>query len=616
MEMFAMADMRFTPEYVKSCDMAQLQELAAALREKIISSVSKNGGHLASSLGAVELCIALHRVFDLKRDPVFFDVGHQAYAHKILTGREAAFEKLRHADGCSGFPNHDESEYDPAAAGHAGAAVSLALGRAAAKEQSNTPGVAISIVGDGSLTCGISFEALNSARSCGKRLIVILNDNQMAISPNVGGLSRCLNRIISGARYNRFRLAVKQWLSHFSSYRTLKRMINRFEDLVKGIVLPPGILFQELGLRYLGPVNGNNLAELVPMLERISRIDGPVLLHVTTRKGCGCSFAEESPQVYHGVSGFEPGTGKIPSGGGDNFSKALGRHLIKAAEQHPDIHVVSAAMLDGTGVGEFALKNPSRCHDVGIAEEHAVIFSAGLASGNMRPVCALYSTFLQRALDCIYCEVVLNRFPVIFAIDRAGAVEDGPTHHGIYDLGFLRQLPGFPIMNPANEDELGVMFDMAYNLSLPCAIRYPRGAGARYPELSEFPVVYGKNPVIRQGTGDIVIWALGAEIDTALAVADMLPEKATVVLVRFIAPFDREIAVELAEKRHYTIENHCVKGGLFTTLCETLSAVPHGRITPFGWSENEVVGHGKVSELRQKYGLDVNSIAEKIMKNE
>ena len=607
-----MSEHKFSTEYIKKCSVSELTELASEIRSQIIQSVSRNGGHLASSLGAVELCIALHRVFDLKKDPVFFDVGHQSYAHKLLTGREEAFENLRHSDGCSGFPNREESEYDPAAAGHAGSAVSLALGRAAAKLHSSESGRAIAVVGDGSLTCGVSFEGLNSAKECGKKLIVILNDNQMAISPNVGGLSRCLNRVISGARYNRFRLGVKNWLSHFSSYSKLKKMINRFEDLVKGMLLPPGILFQELGLRYLGPVDGNDLEQLVPMLERVSRIDGPVLLHVSTVKGKGYSFAEASPQEFHGVGGFDIESGKLKKSNQDNFSSAFGRQMVKMAEKHSDIEVVSAAMVSGTGLSEFAEKYPSRCHDVGIAEEHAVVFSAGLASGGVRPVCALYSTFLQRAFDCIYCEVVLNRFPVIFAIDRAGVVEDGPTHHGIYDLGFLRQLPGFVIMNPANEEELNAMFEMAYGLAMPCAVRYPRGAGARTAEVVNHPVVFGKNSVIRRNDSDIVIWALGTEIDTALEVADMLGGKITVVLVRFIAPFDKEIALEFAAKRHFTIENHCIRGGLFTTLCEALADVPHGKITPFGLPENEAISHGKVDELRKIYGLDSASIADKI----
>lgn len=605
-------NMHFTPEYVRSCDVKELESLASEIRDKIIEVTGRTGGHLASSLGAVELCIALHRVFDLREDPVFFDVGHQAYAHKILTGRLEQFERLRSIDGCCGFPNRDESEYDPAAAGHAGAAVSLALGRAVAKLHSGDSGVSIAVVGDGSLTCGVSFEGLNSAKSCGKKLIVILNDNQMAISPSVGGLSRCLNRIISGTRYNRFRLAVKEWLSHFSSYRQLKKLINRFEDLIKAMILPPGIIFQELGLRYLGPVDGNDLSQLVPMLERVSHIEGPVLLHVVTVKGYGYSFSESSPQKYHGISGFDVTSGEVKTGNGKSFSSAFGKCMVKMAEMHKDIEVVSAAMISGTGLAGFASTYPERCHDVGIAEEHAVIFSAGLASGGKRPVCALYSTFLQRAFDCIYCEVVLNRFPVIFAIDRAGIVEDGPTHHGIYDLGFLRQLPDFPIMNPATEDELDVMMEIAYGLAKPCAVRYPRGSGAKRQEINDHPVVYGKNCIIREGKSDTVLWALGPEIDVALDVADMLEESVTVVLVRFIAPFDDELALELASKRHFTIENHCIRGGLFTVLCEALSDVPHGKITPFGLPGESVVCHGKVSELRKKYGIDSENILKKI----
>ena len=594
------------PEYVKICSSAELKELAAEIRRQIIESVGRNGGHLASSLGAVELCIALHRVFDLKENPVFFDVGHQSYAHKILTGRFAQFKDLRSMNGCSGFPNRSESEFDPAAAGHAGAAVSLALGRASAKLRNNEPGVAIAVVGDGSLTCGISFEGLNSAKECGKKLIVILNDNQMAISPNVGGVSRCLNRIISGEHYNRFRRAVKSGLSHFAGFRTIKRFVNRLDDLFKGLLLPPGVLFQELGLRYLGPVDGNNIDDLVTMLERVSKIDGPIIFHITTRKGAGYKPAEEDPQRYHGVARLETAR----TGSGKSFSSAFGEKMVELAEKYPELEAVSAAMIPGTGLAGFAKKYPSRCHDVGIAEEHAVIFSAGLASGARRPVCAVYSTFIQRAFDCIYCEVVLNRFPMIFAIDRAGAVEDGPTHHGIYDLGFLRQLPDFPIMTPATEKELEQMLELAVKLDTPCAIRYPRGGGAE--NVKDFPVELGRNTIIRSGNGKIVIWAMGAEADTALAVADIIGEEVTVISVKFISPFDLELVEKYRHYRHFTIEDHSVCGGLYSTLCEALASEEHGAVTPFGWPSDEIVCHGKVSELRQKYRLTPELIAEDI----
>lgn len=597
---------------LKNCNTQELKELASEIRRQIIDSVGRNGGHLASSLGTVELCIALHKVFDLKENPVFFDVGHQAYAHKLLTGRVEKFQRLRRMDGCSGFPNRDESEYDPAAAGHAGAAVSLALGRAAAKLRNNESGVAIAVVGDGSLTCGISFEGLNAAKACGKKLIIILNDNQMAISPSVGGVSRCLNRIISGEHYNRFRRAVKHGLSHLASYRTIKRFIDRLKDLVKGVFLPPGVLFQEMGLRYLGPVDGNNLEELVPMLERVSRIEGPIILHVTTRKGAGYVHAEADPQRYHGVAKLDPDSGASPVSSGRSFSSAFGEKMVELGAIHPELEAVSAAMIPGTGLAGFARKYPLRCHDVGIAEEHAVIFSAGLASGKRRPVCALYSTFIQRAFDCIYCEVVLNRFPVIFAIDRAGAVEDGPTHHGIYDLGFLRQLPDFPIMTPANEEELGKMLELALTLDKPCAIRYPRGRGAERVE--SVPPEFGKNSVVRSGSGKIILWAMGPEIDTALEVADIIGDEVTVISVKFVAPFDLEPVEKYRKARHFTIEDHSIRGGLYSTLCEALSGKEHGVVTPFGWSADQVVCHGKVSELRQKYGLTSESIAEVVRK--
>ena len=598
--------------FVKKATSEELDGLADVLRRRIISVVGKNGGHLASSLGAVELCIALHRVFDLKRDPVFFDVGHQAYAHKLLTGRTDMFDNLRRADGCSGFPSRFESDFDPAAAGHAGVAVSLALGRAAAKSINDDPGVAIAVVGDGSMSCGVSFEGLNAAKACGRKLIVILNDNQMAISPNVGGLSRCLNRVISGRRYNLFRKAVKAGLRNFAGFNAVKRFINRIEDIIKGMLLPPGVLFQELGLRYIGPVDGNDLSKLLPMLDRVSRIEGPVLLHVTTRKGRGYAPAEKSPQDFHGVSGFDVSSGKLPVPSEDTFSTVFGRCMVSLAAEDDSIETVSAAMISGTGLLEFSRRYPERCHDVGIAEEHAAVFASGLASGGRKPVCAMYSTFLQRAFDCIYCEVILNRFPVVFAIDRAGVVEDGSTHHGIYDLGFLRQLPDFPIFNPARPEELEVMLKMALDLNAPCAIRYPRGAGAKRRENSKIRIAYGKNHLVQSSESDIVIWALGAEIDTALSAAALLDEKVNVVLVHFIAPFDKVLAEELRYKRHFTIEDHCVRGGLYSTLCETLADGPHGSITPFGWSSDAVIGHGTVTQLRSLNGLDAENIAVKI----
>jgi 1-deoxy-D-xylulose-5-phosphate synthase len=363
-------------------------------------------------------------------------------------------------------------------------------------------------------------------------------------------------------------------------------------------------------LRYIGPVDGNNLDELVPMLERVSKIDGPLILHVTTRKGAGYLPAEEDPQRYHGVSKLEPDTGFSPVSGGRSFSSAFGDKMVEMAEKHPDLEAVSAAMIPGTGLSAFYRKYPLRCHDVGIAEEHAVIFSAGLASGKRRPVCAVYSTFIQRAFDCIYCEVVLNRFPVIFAIDRAGAVEDGPTHHGIYDLGFLRQLPDFPVMTPANEEELGRMLELAYELNVPCAIRYPRGKGAENTE--GVPLEFGKNSVVRSGSRNIVIWAMGREVDTALQTADLLGDEITVIAVKFVSPFDLELVEKYRHFRHFTVEDHSVCGGLYSTLCEALSGREHGAVVPFGWPSDKIVCHGKVEELRQKYGLTACHIAEVI----
>ena len=604
-----------SPGDLAGLSVTELEALADEIRRQIIVTVGANGGHLASNLGAVELTIALHRVFNIPDEPLFFDVGHQAYTHKLLTGRREIFSTLRQFGGCSGFPTPAESRFDPAAAGHAGTAISLALGAAVARERRNQPGKAIAVVGDGSLTCGISLEALNAAQAAGKHLLVILNDNQMSISPNVGGIARGLNRLISGELYNRFKRAAINFVSSLPSHRKIRRLLHRLEDMVKGALLPPGVMFQELGVRYLGPVNGHSLPDLLRMLERIRDLEGPMILHVLTEKGRGCDFASRDPERYHGVSGFDPESGCLRSGGGDNFSRAFGRAVCRMAELHPKLETVSAAMIRGTGLEEFSRRFPLRCHDVGIAEEHAAAFAAGLAAGGRRPVCAIYATFMQRALDSVYHETVLNNFPVIFALDRAGIVEDGPTHHGIYDLGFLRGLPGLVIMAPADERELEQMLFFAYDLARPVVIRYPRGAGARdarYAGAAVSPLRLGRAQLLTEGPG-AVIWAMGPEVDTALAVADELLRRGeaapTVVNLRFVAPFDVELARSFAPGRlHVTIENHRCVGGLYSTLAENL---PGARIIPCGWPD-EIIAHGDAAALREKYALTATAIAARI----
>lgn len=590
----------------------ELPELAQQIREEIIDTVSRNGGHLGASLGAVELIIALHYVFDTPADKLVFDVGHQAYAHKILTGRREAFHSLRRFGGCAGFPNPAESEFDTTVCGHAGTAVSAALGMARACEDHKV----IALVGDGSLNCGISLEGLNNANSCGKNLIVILNDNKMSISHNVGSIPHYLNQLIAGCYYNRCKMAVKRMLRKVPRHEMLYRMIRRCEDVLKGFFLP-GSFFEQLGFRYIGPLDGHDLPHLVKTLTKVRSLEGPIFLHVITEKGHGCEFARSNPAKYHGVPGFDRESGEIPKSQGDSFSAAFGRAMVKLGQDHEDVVAITAAMGRGTGLQPFAAAYPRRYFDVGIAEEHAVTFAAGLAVGGLRPVCAIYATFMQRALDCIYHDVVLAGLPVIFAIDRSGVVEDGPTHHGIYDLGFLRSLPGLVIMAPRSEEELEVMLAEAYRLAAPVAIRYPRGGSREQSAISPTPLMTGHAEILRSGNGP-VLWAMGPECSTALKVAEILEAHqidCTVVNARYLAPFDASLARKLAADQRLcaSIEDHRTTGGLASALDEALADTAHGAIVHFGWPD-QVIPHGGVAKLRENFGLTAPAIAEALLK--
>ncbi|MDR0931460.1 MAG: 1-deoxy-D-xylulose-5-phosphate synthase [Victivallales bacterium] len=592
-----------------------LQVLSEEIRDVIIDTVSQNGGHLGANLGTVELILALHYVFDVPADSLIFDVGHQAYTHKIITGRKEFFRTLRQQDGCAGFPHPNESKFDSTVSGHAGTAISTALGIAIANIRSNKANKAIAIVGDGSLNCGISLEGLNHARDGRKNLIIILNDNKMSISRNVGGMARHLNRIISGGFYNRFKTGAKRLMFRLPRHKTLHKFIRRIEDLIKYLVLP-GAIFEELGIRYIGPIDGHSLPDLLHHLNNIkSQQSGPILLHVITEKGHGYEHAKKNPAKYHGVPGFCKATGEIASSGKSTFSGAFGEAVCALAKSHPEVHAITAAMTDGTGLSEFSRLYWNRFHDVGIAEEHAVVFAAGLAAAGERPVCAIYATFMQRALDCIYHDVVLARLPVIFALDRAGAVEDGPTHHGIYDLGFLRALPGLTIIAPRSEAELKAMFDYAYTLARPVVIRYPRGGSATPIDAPVAAPEEGKAEIVREGSGP-VIWAMGVETETALKVSELLNLDCCVISARFIAPFDAALAQKLAVNRvTISIEDHVLSGGLSSALDDALADCPHGRVLHFGWPSDRPIPHGKVSELRQKFGLTAQAIADQASAN-
>ncbi|MBP5300532.1 MAG: 1-deoxy-D-xylulose-5-phosphate synthase [Victivallales bacterium] len=596
-------------------------EVASRLRSVILETVSRQGGHLASNLGTVELCVALHTAFAIPDEAnVFFDVGHQCYAHKLLTGREESFANLRACAGCSGFPNPEESAADPVVAGHAGVALSQALGDAQGRLFRKKPGLSIAVIGDGALSCGIPWEAMNNLESGGSRLVVILNDNQMSISPNRGALRRCLNRFISGRFYNRVKRALKRGLGASSPGRS-QRFWRRIESTIKNAFLPPGTIFQELGMRYFGPFDGNNLEELVELFRRLPENHGqPVLLHLVTRKGAGCDFAERNPSAYHGVGGFQLPGGELKKACGTGFSAVFGQELAALAAKHPEVVALSAAMVDGTGLAEFAKRYPKRIFDTGIAEGHTVAFASGLAQAGMRPVVALYATFFQRALDNLYHDVCLNRLPVIFAIDRAGVVADGPTHHGIYELGFLRTMPNLTVLEPADGRELAAMLRFAFELAAPAVIRYPKADCSQLVD-SEVVIELGKARVLQcPEKPAMALWATGAEVRTALAVAKCLADarpqcRAAVVNARFLKPFDGELARKFAGIPQFTIEDNVPAGGLFGALAEALADVPHAPLRAFGWPDGKVIPHGSPAELRERFGLTAEAITQFILKD-
>ena len=600
-------DLRRLPE-------SELELAADELRQLIISTVAINGGHLASNCGAVELTLALHRVFNTPQEKIFFDVGHQSYTHKILTGRRDQFASLRKINGISGFPAPEESVFDPAPAGHAGTALSLALGAAAAAPQSSDR--VIAVVGDGCVGCGMTLEALNNiSHTPGKeRLILIINDNRMSISRNVGALSRYLGKVISGSTYNRYRSRVKSRLRRLPKlFQLIRRMVYR----LKKLLLPSGgSLFETLGLRYVGPVDGHDLKKLTAVLKSLREAGGPVVLHVVTSKGAGCSFAQADPTRYHGISGCDPESGDLP-GSAPGFSRAFGNAMVKFAEADARITAVSAAMIEGTGLKSFAEKFPERIFDTGIAEEHAVTFSASLAANGKLPVCAIYDTFLQRALDSVYHDGVLAQVPLVIAVDRAGAVEDGATHHGIYNCGFLRSIPGLTVMAPAFCSDVERFLEFALKLGTPVVIRYPRGGVKELENIERAPLELGKAAIVRKrdDAGQIVLWSFGAELVTALETADILEKSGiavTVVDARFLKPFDKVLAEKFCKFRQYTIENHSVTGGLYSALLESCAKFEHAPITGFGWPDDEIIGHGNIAKLREKYSLTAAAIAEKI----
>ncbi|MCX5778121.1 MAG: 1-deoxy-D-xylulose-5-phosphate synthase [Elusimicrobia bacterium] len=592
-----------------------LSELAVDIRNEIIQTVSQNGGHIASSLGTVELTIALHYVFNMPADKIVWDVGHQAYAHKILTGRRDTFSTLRTHGGISGFPRMEESKYDSFGVGHSSTAISAALGFAIARDLKNESHKVVAVIGDGSMTGGLSFEGLQNAGHLGSDMLVILNDNQMFISHRVGAVAGYLTKLMTAGMLKKFEQKVEKFFKrmHFWGASVL-RVAKRFK-----VLLFPGMLFEEMGFSYLGPIDGHNTNDIIEILSKIRDLKGPVLLHVITKKGKGYVPAENNPTRFHGIGRFNVITGEsdvapaLPS-----FTEIFSQTLIRLAKEDARIVTVSAAMPEGTGVDDFAVAFPKRFFDVGIAEGHAVTFAAGLAAGGMKPICAIYSTFLQRGFDQIIHDVALQKLPVVFAIDRAGLVgEDGATHHGSFDLSYLRLIPNMTIMSPADENELQHMLKTAFTINGPVAIRYPRGASfgiSMDKELKSLPV--GKAVVLREGE-DVCLLAIGTAVKAALAAADILASKnirAGVVNMRFLKPIDESLIKTIASKtkKFITIEENTCVGGLFGAVTEI---VAHSNVSVYPIAlPDAFVEHGSQMILRGKYCLDADTMAAAIMK--
>lgn len=606
-----------TPDDLKSLSRKDLEILAQEIRHRIIEVVSKTGGHLASSLGAVELTLALHYVFDFPKDTLVWDVGHQAYAHKLLTGRNKDFDSLRQYRGISGFTKITESPYDGFTVGHSSTSISAGLGICCAKHRNNDNSDVISVIGDGSLTAGLAYEGLNQAGDLKQKLIVVLNDNDMSISANVGALSSYLSRTFSNKALQSLRNQFGQFLKSVprigdDMYGWAKRWEESFKTFVT-----PGMLFEAFNFDYFGPIDGHNLDHLIDILTNIRNPDSPVLLHVTTIKGKGYEPAEKNPVYFHGVGSFAVETGKSNRTAGTvpSYTRVFGDHMIRFAREDHRIVAVTAAMPEGTGLTRFAREFPERFFDVGIAEQHAVTFAAGMATKGAKPVVAIYSTFLQRAYDQILHDVCIDGHPVVFALDRGGIVgEDGPTHHGLFDYAYLRAMPHMTVMAAMNENELARMMRTAVNHDGPIALRYPRGTGQGVeidPEAP--PVAIGKAQVLREGD-DLLILAAGRPANDALAAAENLAEQgihATVVNARFIKPLDSDLILEKAGavKKVITVEEHMLAGGFGSAVLELLAdnGLAGVQVRRIGIGDT-FVAHGPQARLRSDHGIDASAI--------
>ena len=613
-----------SPAELHGMSLPELRQLAAEIRELILTTVAANGGHLAPSLGTVELTLALYSVFDADADKIVWDVGHQAYTHKILTGRRDKFHTLRKKDGLSGFPRRAESPYDAFGVGHASTSISAALGLLIAEELKKTFGKVVAVIGDGALTGGEAFEALNHAGQLKKKLLVILNDNEMSIAKNVGALSEYLSEIRLAPRYQRAKKDFEAFMKSLPLPDIGDKILQAAHSVRYGLksAIVPGTIFEALGFTYLGPIDGHDIHAMQDIFSRVSVLDEPVLIHVHTTKGKGYAPAEKSPEKFHGVGKFDKATGEIfkkPSA--PSYTEIFSRALLDCAGFNEKIVAITAAMPSGTGLKAFAEKFPRRFFDVGIAEEHAVTLAAGMAAGGLRPVVAIYSTFIQRAYDQILHDVCLQNLPVIFCLDRAGLVgEDGATHHGVFDLAFLRTIPNMNILAPKDENELRRMLFAAVMRKFPVAIRYPRGAGLGV-EVEEVPknLTWGKAELVQKSTGaEVSIFAVGSMVSVALAAAELLAEKnivANVVNARFVKPLDTELVESEARavKILATVEEGTLSGGFGSAVAEFLADKNiSARLIRFGIGD-DFVEHGSRAELLEMCGLTAEKICGRIV---
>jgi 1-deoxy-D-xylulose-5-phosphate synthase len=606
-----------SPADVKGLNHGEMESLAEEIRAFLIQTLSKTGGHLGPNLGVVELTLALHAVFNTPEDKILFDVSHQAYVHKLLTGRCEQFATIRQPGGLNGFMLRTESEHDCYGAGHAGTALSAALGMAVARDLAGGKEHVVAVAGDAAFTNGISFEALNNIADHTKRMIVVLNDNEWSIDRNVGAVARYFHRIVTNEHYQHLHEKATRLIERFAG-KTAIKVVRRAEEAAKSM-LWPSILFEEFGLEYFGPIDGHNLPLLIETFKFLKSADHPVLLHVLTQKGRGFQPALDGQKKFHGLGPYDPETGKTAAAGLPTYSEVFANTLSDLAAKDERIVAITAAMPNGTGLDLFRPQHPKRYFDVGIAEEHAVIFAAGMATRGFRPVCAIYSTFLQRAFDPIVHDVCLQKLPVVFCMDRAGlSGDDGPTHHGLFDIGYLRSVPEIVLMSPKDENELADMMKTAFEIPGPSAIRYPRGVVAgvtRKPEPQSLPI--GKAELVQDGS-DVAILALGPMFPLGRDLAALLESdgySAALINPRFIKPLDREMIERYASRvaAFVTFEDHVRMGGFGSAVAEVLEeigiAVPVVRI---GWPD-QFIEHGKVDQLRARYGLTAEAALAQVL---